>query len=83
MKTELIKIGNSQGLRIPKLLLEQCGLKGSVNLEVKGHSLVISPELSIREGWDKAFQKMAKNADDTPLMNEAEPNSFDEEEWSW
>ncbi len=32
MKTRVVKIGNSQGIRIPKPLLEQTGLEGEVYL---------------------------------------------------
>ena len=30
MKTRIVRIGNSQGIRIPKALLEQAGLQGEV-----------------------------------------------------
>ena len=43
MKTRLIKIGNSQGIRIPKLLLEQVGLANEVELEVQQDQIVIRP----------------------------------------
>ncbi len=43
MKTELVRIGNSRGIRIPKPLIEQCGLGNNVELRVENDSLVISP----------------------------------------
>jgi len=51
METRIVKIGNSQGIRIPKVLLNQTNLKGKVKLEVRKNSLVISPsdDLSGRE----------------------------------
>ena len=30
MRVEIIRIGNSKGLRIPKAVLEQCGIKTAV-----------------------------------------------------
>ena len=42
MIAQLIKVGNSKGIRIPKPLIEECNLTERVNLEVKGESLVIS-----------------------------------------
>jgi prevent-host-death family protein len=41
MKVRIVRIGNSQGIRIPKLLLEQTGLRDEVELEVRAGSLVL------------------------------------------
>lgn len=52
METSIVKIGNSQGVRIPKTLLSQTKLKGKVKLEVRKDTIVISPsddELSRNE----------------------------------
>ena len=43
MKADLVRIGNSRGIRIPKPLIEQCGLGDTVELRVDQHCLVISP----------------------------------------
>ena len=43
MKTNIVSIGNSQGVRIPKILLEQSKLSGEVELEVCGESIIIKP----------------------------------------
>jgi antitoxin MazE len=51
MQTNIVKIGNSQGVRIPKALLAQTNLHGRVKLEVRNNKIVISPadDLSARE----------------------------------
>lgn len=67
VKTRLIKIGNSQGIRIPKLLLEQLHLSDEVELEVQQNQLIIRPARSVRQGWDKEFQEMAEQGDDRLL----------------
>ena len=41
MKTSLVKIGNSKGIRIPKIMIEQCHLSDVVEINVKGQLLVI------------------------------------------
>ncbi len=41
MKTRLVRVGNSQGVRIPKPLIEQAGLQGDLEIEVKNQSVVI------------------------------------------
>jgi len=83
MRVEIIKIGNSKGLRIPKAFLEQCGMKDVVNLTVEDHSLVIKPYKEARKGWGKAFQQMATHKDDVLLDSDLVSHSWDEEEWEW
>ncbi len=83
MKTRIVKIGNSQGIRIPKLLLEQSGLSDEVELEVQNHNLIIRPKRGVREGWDIAFRTMAEK-DDDQLLDKGyltNPGIWDEEEW--
>ena len=42
MRTRIVKIGNSQGIRIPKALLEESGLKGEVDMSVRDGVLLIT-----------------------------------------
>jgi antitoxin MazE len=84
MRARVIKIGNSQGLRIPKPILEQTGIREDVEIEVEKNQIVIRPVKNVREGWDKAFELMGKNGDDAPLEDVIDiSNSWDEEEWRW
>jgi antitoxin MazE len=84
MKTHIVRIGNSQGVRIPKPLLEQTGLQGVVEMTVENGSLVIRPVKKPRDGWASAFQAMAKHGDDT-LLDKAAPtlSAWDGDEWEW
>jgi antitoxin MazE len=84
MKTRIIRIGNSQGVRIPKPLLEQTGLEGEVDLHVKDNALIITKKRRPRAGWAKAFKEMATRGDDKPLDGNLPClSSWDEEEWEW
>ena len=85
MKTKVIKIGNSKGVRIPRHILEQSGLKNEVEIEVKDNNIILKPTIRAREGWEIAFQKMSKNNDDILLDKESlgELTSWDKEEWEW
>lgn len=85
MKTKVIKIGNSKGIRIPRHILEQSGLKNEVEIEVKNKSIILKPTIKDRENWDIAFQEMSKNNDDILLEKESLENltSWDKEEWEW
>jgi antitoxin MazE len=84
MKTRIVRIGNSRGVRIPKPLLEQAGLDGDVRIRVEGRRLVIEPARRPRAGWAAAFREMAKRGDDA-LLDDVPPaaTKWDEEEWEW
>ncbi|GAB6064103.1 AbrB/MazE/SpoVT family DNA-binding domain-containing protein [Deferrisoma palaeochoriense] len=80
---KIIRIGNSQGIRIPKPILEQCGLRGEVILEPSEGRLVIRPAKP-RQGWDRAFRAMAASGDDALLDPDGITwTSWDEDEWEW
>jgi antitoxin MazE len=83
MKTRIVRIGNSQGVRIPKPLIEQAGLKDEVEIEVEGRQLVIRPVAGPRAGWAEAFQAMAQEGDDEMLDPEPGASRWDKEEWVW
>lgn len=83
MKAEIIRIGNSHGVRIPKPILEQCGLHGQVEMDVKDGKLIIAPVQALRSGWAEAFQCMAEAGDDQPLMGDDVASQWDEKEWQW
>ena len=83
VKTELIRIGNSRGVRIPKPLIEQCGLGDTVELRVDNQRLIISPERRARAGWEKAFRAAASSGEDEILLQDAEPTEFERQDWRW
>jgi antitoxin MazE len=82
MKAKIIRIGNSQGIRIPKPLLEQTGLTEDVELEVRADEIVIRSARAVRAGWGAAFQSMAEAGDDE-LLEELTETGWDREEWEW
>ncbi len=84
MKVNLVKIGNSRGIRIPKPVIEQCGFGEEVEMVVQNNELVIRSSSSVREGWSTAFARMAEYREDELLDRVAEaPTGWDEEEWEW
>lgn len=84
MRTKIVRIGNSKGIRIPKPLLEEVGLDGEVDVRVAGNTLVLTPVGRPREGWSSAFKAMAESSEDELLDRVAEPaSSWDAEEWRW
>jgi antitoxin MazE len=84
MKSRIVPIGNSQGIRIPKLLLEQTAISGEVEIRAEKVALIIRPLKQARAGWAAAFREMAKRGDDT-LIGDDSPSlsQWDEDEWEW
>jgi antitoxin MazE len=41
MILDIVQIGNSQGIRIPKSILEECGINKKIDLEVKNNTITI------------------------------------------
>ena len=83
IRTRLVKIGNSQGIRIPKVLLNQLGLGPDVELIVQQNQLLIRAARQPRSGWEQQFQAMAGVGDDKLLDGDAAISSWDESEWEW
>ena len=84
MKASIVKIGNSQGIRIPRLLLRQLQLAGEVELTVKHNQLVIKPSQRPRQSWDEQFRKMAERQDDRLLDEDAVSlTQWDQDQWQW
>lgn len=84
MRANIVRIGNSQGIRIPKVVLEQTRLHGEVDLEVKDDKIIISPVKKPRQDWDRQFKLMAARGDDKLIDSEVVSlTSFDAEEWEW
>ena len=84
MKTALIRIGNSRGVRIPKAILEECGLRDEVDLEVRDNHLVIRAAGKPRMSWEEAFRRMGERGDDA-LLDEGSlpPTKWETTEWEW
>jgi len=83
MTVELIRIGNSRGIRLPKAVIEQCGFGGKVDLRVEGDRVIIAPSRPPREGWEEAFRAARTAQPDEMLLEGVGENRFDREEWEW
>ena len=84
MKVNVVRIGNSQGIRIPKTILQQCQLTDALELEVQGNRLVLRSASRPRAGWEDAFRRMHTHRDDALLDQESLPAiKWDRTEWRW
>ncbi len=82
---QLIKIGNSQGIRIPKPIIEQAHLVGKeLELKVVDKGLLINPSKQAREGWQQQIENTLKTQGAETLDSEwldAELVSDENLEW--
>jgi antitoxin MazE len=84
MRTRIVRIGNSQGVRIPKLLLERSNLAEEVELEAEDDRIIIRSTRQPRHDWERAFRAMAERGDDSLLDNVSPTQTqWDEDEWQW
>ena len=82
MRARIIRIGNSRGIRIPKVWLDQLGLGEEVEVAIQKETLVIRRPQRPREGWNEAFRSMAERGDDR-LLDKMSATKWDREEWEW
>lgn len=82
MKSRLIRIGNSRGVRIPKPLIEEAGLKEEVDVSVRKGAVLISSSRAPRAGWAEAARQLRERGGDR-LLDEPTATRFDTKEWRW
>ncbi|GAB4433737.1 MAG: AbrB/MazE/SpoVT family DNA-binding domain-containing protein [Turneriella sp.] len=83
MVVQIIRVGNSRGLRIPKDLLEQYQIEKEVDRQATKDGLLLKPLKShARSGWGERSASMAKHGDDQMLLPESVDAADDDWEWS-
>ncbi len=86
METSLVKIGNSQGIIIPKRILNKFGSTKTFDIQEKDGCLLFVPlqKEKPRENWAKLFAQAQKNEVNEELDSfENISNEFDNTEWTW
>ncbi|MGK2933642.1 MAG: AbrB/MazE/SpoVT family DNA-binding domain-containing protein [Gemmatimonadaceae bacterium] len=79
MKTRLIRIGNSRGVRLAKPLLEQAGLEDEVDIRVEPGAVIITAAVRPRAGWAAAVAKHGP----AELLDAPSATEFDDRAWEW
>ena len=84
MKSRIVKIGNSRGVRIPKPLIEETGLGDEVEIQVEGNRLIIAPAGRPRADWAESFRKMARMGDDALIDGDLQVQTvWEDGDWEW
>jgi antitoxin MazE len=81
-KARIVRIGNSKGIRVPKVLLDQAQLPEDVELYAEPGLLVVRAARRPRSGWAEAAKMMRPRGHDT-LLDEPTGTRFDQEDWKW
>ncbi len=82
MKVAIRKIGNSQGVVLPKHVLAQAGLGNEAELTVEGGAVALrKPTRPVRVGWAAAAEKLAECGGDALLMGEFANEGDAERTW--
>ena len=76
VRSKVVKIGNSRGIRIPRALLEQAGLDNEVEMTFEGDKLIIHSPHHPRQGWEEHFKIMSEQGDDHLLVRKSSPNGM-------
>jgi antitoxin MazE len=83
MRTRLIRIGNSRGIRIPKAFVEAAGLQAALRIRVVDTGLLLERvDDDPRAGWAEAARQLQSRGEGG-LLDEPVPTVFDESEWEW
>ena len=81
-KTRIVRIGNSRGIRVPKILLEQAQLPDEVELHAEPGRLIVQATRRPRTGWAEAARAMSAAGHDA-MLDDTTATRFDREEWEW
>jgi antitoxin MazE len=81
-RTRIIQIGNSKGIRVPKVLLEQADLPDEVELQAERGRLIVRAARGARAGWAEAAKVMRARGEDQ-LLDVPTSSEFDSKEWQW
>ena len=79
MEVNVINIGNSKGIRLPKAILEQYNISDTLELILEKGRIVLKPKSIPRKGWEKSFQLMNINGDDMLVIDDIFENEIFEE----
>ena len=82
MKVAIRRLGNSQGVIIPKPILAQVGLVGEAEMRVEKGAIVLEkPAVAPRAGWAEASERLASKGDDALVWPEFANESDKEIKW--
>ncbi|MBQ9631002.1 MAG: AbrB/MazE/SpoVT family DNA-binding domain-containing protein [Treponema sp.] len=65
MLVSVVPIGNSRGVRLPKIVLDKLFVENKMDMKVTENGILLTPvKSSPRSNWAEAFCKMHENKED-------------------
>jgi antitoxin MazE len=83
IKSKIVRIGNSQGVRIPHFLLQQLRLNNEVEMSVLDDQLVIRAARKPRQGWETKFGRSLQPEGEGTETTLPQLTDWDGTEWAW
>jgi antitoxin MazE len=83
---QLIQIGNSRGIRIPKALIQQAGLEDmELEFTLVEDGLLIKPvQYRVRQDWEKQIREAIQMYGSEEIDSEwLDAPLTDDDEWEW
>jgi len=80
MEVEVIKIGNSRGLRLSKTILGKYKIGNKLEVILEENQIILKPITTPRKRWDEAFAKFALDEQKLLMDDVFEDEEF--EEWN-
>ena len=76
---KLVRIGNSQGIRIPKALLQRYGFSTSLVLEETEQGILLRKKREDKLSWEETFKAMAGEGEDWTDLDAALLDDLEED----
>jgi antitoxin MazE len=84
IRSKIVRIGNSQGVRIPHFLLQQLHLANEVEMTIQDDQLVIRAARKPRQDWEARFSRvLSEQEDSSGEGNFPQLSDWDGTEWTW
>ena len=77
MKSRLVKVGNSRGIRLLKALIDEAGLSGEVDIHAEPRLITVRPLEPPRKGWAEAVEETSSEG----LLDDPTPTEFESTAW--
>jgi antitoxin MazE len=69
MELDIIKIGNSRGIRFNKSILEKYHFTNKLEMQLENDCIILKPINEVRKNWDSAFKSMRSHEDDSLVID--------------
>ncbi len=77
---KIVRIGNSRGVRLPKVLLDRYAISDALVVEERKEGLLLHRKNDKRLSWEQTFKEMAREREDWRDLEAAIADGLDPED---